>query len=214
MHILFSWNISRGGLLPNNFTMPRLSPSITKISYWKCIFDFRPNEHIRFWCFGKSNKNKITLVHHCSSLFCNALHMTQIKIKSNHFYCHITTAQVPWWVKFLRACSTQCKKTKNYLHIDSTYTCRLYRRQCAKNTYIYSVHTVYYKTYLVTNTHCTHSTLRTHLYIVICEGVTDYILYSMFVQQYRLVVQQIAVQRCNRLYICNVSGCALYGIQW
>ncbi len=29
------------------------------------------------------------------------------QIKSNHFYCHITTAQVPWWVKFLRACSRQ-----------------------------------------------------------------------------------------------------------
>ncbi len=26
-------------------------------------------------------------------------------VKSNHFYCHITTAHVPWWVKFLRACS-------------------------------------------------------------------------------------------------------------
>ncbi len=25
-------------------------------------------------------------------------------IKSNHIYCHITTAHVPWWVKFLRAC--------------------------------------------------------------------------------------------------------------
>ncbi len=34
------------------------------------------------------------------------------QIKSNHFYCHITTAQVPWWVKFLRACSKQCKKNK------------------------------------------------------------------------------------------------------
>ncbi len=32
--------------------------------------------------------------------------------KSNHFYCHITTAQVPWWVKFLWACSRQCKKIK------------------------------------------------------------------------------------------------------
>ncbi len=41
------------------------------------------------------------------------------QIKSNHFYCHITTAQVPWWVKFLRACSRQCKKKK--LHMDSTY---------------------------------------------------------------------------------------------
>ncbi len=75
--------------------------------------------------------------------FVTALHMTQIKIKSNHFYCHITTAQVPWWVKFLRACSTQCKKTKNYLYIDSTYTCRLYRRQCAKkHIHILSTHSV------------------------------------------------------------------------
>ncbi len=27
----------------------------------------------------------------------------KIKSKSNHFYCHITTAQVPWWVKFFTA---------------------------------------------------------------------------------------------------------------
>ncbi len=46
--------------------------------------------------------------------------------------------------------------------------------------------------------------------MVICEGVTDYTLYSIFVQQYRLVVQQIAVQRCNRLYICNVVGVLLW----
>ncbi len=46
------------------------------------------------------------------------------QIKSNHFYCHITTAQVPWWVKFLWACSRQCKKTNNNLHMD---------RQCKKN---------------------------------------------------------------------------------
>ncbi len=46
-----------------------------------------------------------------------------LQIKSNHFYCHITTAQVPWWVKFLWACSRQCKKTTNNLHMD---------RQCKK----------------------------------------------------------------------------------
>ncbi len=53
---------------------------------------------------------------------------TQIKsnqIKSNHFYCHITTAQVPWWVKFLWACSRQCRKTTDNLHMD---------RQCKKTT--------------------------------------------------------------------------------
>ncbi len=26
-----------------------------------------------------------------------------------YFYCHIITAHVPWWVKFLRACSIQCR---------------------------------------------------------------------------------------------------------
>ncbi len=47
----------------------------------------------------------------------------QIKSKSNHFYCHITTAQVPWWVKFLWACSRQCRKTTDNLPMD---------RQCKK----------------------------------------------------------------------------------
>ncbi len=41
------------------------------------------------------------------------------------------------------------------------------------------------------------SALCTHLYIVLCEGATDYKLQQM-------VVQQIVVQRCNRLCICNV----------
>ncbi len=38
------------------------------------------------------------------------------QIKSNHFYCHITTAQVPWWVKFLWACSRQCRKTRQFTY--------------------------------------------------------------------------------------------------
>ncbi len=66
-----------------------------------------------------------------------------------------------------------------------------------KNTYIYSVHTVYYKDILsyqyTLYTVCIH-----YVHIVICEGATDLTLYN------RLVVQQIVVQRCNRLYICNV----------
>ncbi len=52
-------------------------------------------------------------------------HSTVFQIKSNHFYCHITTAQVPWWVKFLWACSRQCRKTTDNLHMD---------RQCKKTT--------------------------------------------------------------------------------
>ncbi len=60
------------------------------------------------------------------------------QIKSNHFYCHITTAQVPWWVKFLWACSRQCKKTTTTIYIwtDSakkTTDNLPMDRQCKKN---------------------------------------------------------------------------------
>ncbi len=50
------------------------------------------------------------------------------------------------------------------------------------------------KTYFVINTHytlCVH--ILHYVYIVICEGATDYTLYN-----------RLVVQRCNRLYICNV----------
>ncbi len=49
-----------------------------------------------------------------------------------------------------------------FLHMDSTYL-QTYRRQCAKYTYIYSVHMVYYETYLVIDT---HYTLYVHVYIM------------------------------------------------
>ncbi len=108
------------------------------------------------------------------------------QIKSNHFYCHITTAQVPWWVKFLWACSRQCKKnnkqftygqtvqkkkktalehlqcsrqckkTTTTIYIWTVHIYRLYRRQCAKYTYIYSVHIVYYKDILSYQLHIIH----------------------------------------------------------
>ncbi len=147
------------------------------------------------------------------------------QIKSNHFYCHITTAQVPWWVKFLWACSRQCRKTTDNLHMDrqckknnkqftygqtvqknctgaftvlqtvqkekqqqftygqtvqkkqqtiyslhmdrqckkataiyiwTVHIYRLYRRQCAKYTYLYSVRLVYYKDILNYQRHIIH----------------------------------------------------------
>ncbi len=116
------------------------------------------------------------------------------QIKSNHFYCHITTAQVPWWVKFLRACSRQCKK--NYLHMDSTYL-QTVQKTCAKNTYIYSVHIVYYKDILSYQLHIIHcmytSTLCTHLYIVICEGATDYTLITYIQLQKWFVIDKSAL---------------------
>ncbi len=43
------------------------------------------------------------------------------------------------------------QKSNSNLHMDSTYY-RLYRRQCAKYTYIYSVHIVYYKDIIINDT--------------------------------------------------------------
>ncbi len=51
-------------------------------------------------------------------------------------------------------CSRQCKKTTT-IYIWTVHIYRLYRRQCAKYTYIYSVHIVYYKDTL--NYQRTHS---------------------------------------------------------
>ncbi len=53
-----------------------------------------------------------------------------VVFKSNHFYCHITTAHVPWWVKFLRACSRQYR---NNLHMDSTYLQTYTDESCCVN---------------------------------------------------------------------------------
>ncbi len=97
-------------------------------------------------------------------------------VKSNHFYCHhhSTSALVSEILKSV----LQTVQKNTTIYIRTVHIYRLYRRQCAKYTYIYSVHTVYYKDILsyqyTLYTACTHSTLCTHLYIVICEGATDY----------------------------------------
>ncbi len=65
----------------------------------------------------------------------------QIKIKSlllSHH--HSTSALVS---EILMSSETVQKKKNNYIWTVHIY--RLYRRQCAKYTYIYSVHIVYYK---------------------------------------------------------------------
>ncbi len=50
----------------------------------------------------------------------------------------------------------QCKKTATTIYIWTVHIYRLYRRQCAKYTYIYSVHTVYYKDTLNYQRHIIH----------------------------------------------------------
>ncbi len=61
----------------------------------------------------------------------------------------------------------------------------LYRWQCAKCTYIYSVHTVYYQTYLVINTHYTH------------------IVHSL---HYVHIYTYNNMRRWNRLYISHICS--------
>ncbi len=53
-------------------------------------------------------------------------------------------------------CSRQCKKTTTAIYIWTVHIYRLYRRQCAKYTYIYSVHIVYYKDILNYQRHIIH----------------------------------------------------------
>ncbi len=62
------------------------------------------------------------------------------------------------------------QKNQTTIYIWTVHIYRLYRRQCAKYTYIYSVHTVYYKDilrYQCTNTHYTP-----YLHVCIMSGDT------------------------------------------
>ncbi len=74
--------------------------------------------------------------------------MYQIKsnqIKSNQitFYCHITSALVSEIIMSVLQTVQKKKNTTIYIWIVHIY--RPYRRQCAKYTYIFSVHTVYFE---------------------------------------------------------------------
>ncbi len=97
-------------------------------------------------------------------------------IKSNHFYCHITTAHVPWWVKFLRACS------RNNLHIDSTYL-QTYTDDNVQNTHTYTHYTqcTIRHTYSSQNTLyivCAHSTLCTHIYTQLRTAGVNHVMHK------------------------------------
>ncbi len=80
----------------------------------------------------------------------------------------------------------------NNLHIDSTYLQTVQKTMFRIHIHILSTHSVLLDI-LSYQLHIIH-----YVHMVICEGATDYTLYN------RLVVQQIVVQRCNRLCICSV----------
>ncbi len=84
----------------------------------------------------------------------NPTPLNQIKslLLSHH---HSTSALVS---EILMSVLQTVQKKKTLIYIWTVHIYRLYRRQCSKYTYIYSVHTVYYKDilrYQCTNTHYT-----------------------------------------------------------
>ncbi len=105
----------------------------------------------------KSNQIKSLLLshHHSTSALVSEILMSVLQTvqkKNNNNSLHM---------------DRQCKKTNN-LHMDrqckkttaiyiwTVHIYRLYRRQCAKYTYIYSVHIVYYKDTLNYQRHIIH----------------------------------------------------------
>ncbi len=136
----------------------------------------------------------------------NQIKSNQIKslLLSHH---HSTSALLS---EILTSVLQTVQKNPATIYIWTIHIYRLYRRQCAKYTYIYSVHTVYYKDILSYQLHIIHrmctSTLCTHLYIVLCEGATDYkFTADGCATDSCAKVQQIMHMQCH--------GCALYGVQ-
>ncbi len=70
-------------------------------------------------------------------------------------------------------CSRQCKKA-TAIYIWTVHIYRLYRRQCAKYTYIYSVHIVYYKDILNYQRHIIHRMGTSALCTVSIHNVVYY----------------------------------------
>ncbi len=98
---------------------------------------------------------------------------------------------MPWRVKFLRACSRQCR---NNLHIDSTYihTYRLIQKtMCRIHIHILCTHSVLlrhtYSYQYTLYTVCTHFyILYTYIHTIICEGAADYTFagYAIYIYIY------------------------------
>ncbi len=97
----------------------------------------------------------------------NNLHMDRQCKKNNKQFTYGQTVQKTA-LEHLQ-CSRQCKKNNNSnLHMDrqckkttaiyiwTVHIYRLYRRQCAKYTYMYSVHLVYYRDILNYQRHIIH----------------------------------------------------------
>ncbi len=106
----------------------------------------------------KSNQIKSLLLshHHSTSALVSEILMSVLqtfkKKKNNNL--HMDRQCKKTALEHLQ-CSRQCKKTTT-IYIWTVHIYRLYRRQCAKYTYIYSVHIVYYKDTLNYQRHIIH----------------------------------------------------------
>ncbi len=104
-------------------------------------------------------------------------HLYRDNVQNTHTYTQYTQCTITHTYRLIQRQCTEYTTYTQYTQCTITHTYRLIQRQCAEYTHIYSVHTVYYKDIIINDTLytvCTHSTLSTHLYIVICEGATDY----------------------------------------
>ncbi len=100
----------------------------------------------------KNNNNNLHMDRQCKKTT-NNLHMDrQCKKTTNNLHMDRQCKKAA--LEHLQ-CSRQCKKTTT-IYIWTVHIYRLYRRQCAKYTYIYSVHIVYYKDTLNYQRHIIH----------------------------------------------------------
>ncbi len=106
---------------------------------------------------NKSNQIKSLLLshHHSTSALVSEILMSVLQtVQKNRQFTYGQTVQKTA-LEHLQ-CSRQCKKTTTAIYIWTVHIYRLYRRQCAKYTYIYSVHIVYYKDILNYQRHIIH----------------------------------------------------------
>ncbi len=105
-----------------------------------------------------AKKKKTALEHLQCSRQCkknnNNLHMDRQCKKNNKQFTYGQTVQKNCTGAFTVLQTVQ--KTTTTIYIWTVHIYRLYRRQCAKYTYIYSVHIVYYKDTLNYQRHIIH----------------------------------------------------------
>ncbi len=109
----------------------------------------------------------------CISYHCPQIKSNQIKslLLSHH---HSTSALVSEILMSVLQTVQKNKTKKTTIYIWTVHIYRLYRRQCAKYTYIYSVHIVYYKDILNYQLHIIHRMCTSTL----CTLSIHYVVYT------------------------------------